>query len=423
MRKITHSGATRWKLQSREMDAPPKPPAPDSKTVRIEVAPMTIAWIIAAVAGLWLLYKLWIVVLLLVNALVLVGMFNPVIEWMEARKVKRMHALFLLVLALSLGSALAIFLTVPSMIDQTTTIIQELPGQRLKLIAILGKHTLTSPLARTMKESNNDQVLARLQTHAVGYWSGAIAAIGYGVTTFFLAFYLLGDGKRTQGALYALVPRDYHMRLARIIHNLEEIVGGYMRGQLITSAALAAFVFLLLTACKVPNALALALFAAIVDVLPFVGGLMAAIPVVLTALGQGQTTGLVVMILMFIYQEFENKVLVPKVYGKALRLSPAAVVLALIAGGLLLGMMGALLALPIAAGLQMIIEELGVEMPGDDSDDPTARARDKETEAAYTLMSAGATAPEAGQIANDLAHDIRAADAWVAASQAKDKAS
>ena len=383
---------------------------------------MTIAWIIAAVAGLWLLYKLWIVVLLLVNALVLVGMFNPVIEWMEARKIKRMHALILVVLVLTLGSALLVFLTLPSMIDQATTIIQELPSQRLKLITVLGKNTLTSPLARAMKDSNIDQSLARLQTHAVGYWSDAVTAIGYGVTTFFLAFYLLGDGKRTQGALYALVPRHYHMRLARIIHNLELIVGGYMRGQLITSAALAAFVFLLLTACGVPNALALALFAALMDVLPFVGGLLAAIPVVLTALGHGQSTGIVVMILMFIYQEFENKVLVPKVYGNALRLSPAAVVLALIAGGLLLGMMGALLALPIAAGLQMIVEELGLELPGDDSDDPTARARDKETEAAYTLMSAGATAPEAGQIANDLAHDIRAADAWVAASQAKDKA-
>jgi hypothetical protein len=129
------------------------------------------------------------------------------------------------------------------------------------------------------------------------------------------------------------------------------------------------------------------------------------------------------MICMFVYQEFENKVLVPKVYGNALRLSPAAVVLALIAGGILLGMMGALLALPIAAGLQMIIEELGVDMPGDDSDDSTERERDQKTEAAYEVMSAGTTAPEAGQIANELAQDIRAADAWVAAKQAKEKAS
>jgi len=404
------------------MDAPPDPPTPDSRTLRIEIAPVTIAWVIAAVAGLWLFFKLWIVVLLLVNALVLVGVFNPVIVSLETRGFKRMTALMLIVLALTLISALAIFLTVPAMIDQFTTIVQDMPAQRLKLIAFLSKQPLTTPLARALKDIPLDQTFLHMQNHAVGYWSDALHAIGYGVTTFFLAFYLLVDGKRAQGALYALAPRHYHMRLARIIHNLELIVGGYMRGQLITSAGLAAFVFLLLTGYGVPNALALALFAAVMDVIPFVGALLAAIPVILTAIGHGQTTGIVVVVLMFIYQEFENKVLVPRVYGNAMKLSPAAVVLALIAGGLLLGMMGALLALPIAAGLQMIIEELGVALPGDDSKDPTARARDQKTEDAYKLMSAGATAPEAGQIANDLAHDIRAADAWVAKSNAKGKA-
>jgi hypothetical protein len=95
------------------------------------------------------------------------------------------------------------------------------------------------------------------------------------------------------------------------------------------------------------------------------------------------------------------------------------VVLALLAGGTLLGVMGALLALPIAAGLQMILEELRVELPGDDSDDRTARARNAKTEATYERMSAGTTAPEAGLIARDLAHDMRDADAEAAATKAK----
>jgi hypothetical protein len=105
------------------------------------------------------------------------------------------------------------------------------------------------------------------------------------------------------------------------------------------------------------------------------------------------------------------------VYSRALRLAPTAVVLALIAGGLLAGVIGALLALPIAAGLQMMLEELRVEMPGDDSEDRQANARDVKTEATYERMSAGASAPEAGQIARSLAHDIREADA-VAAEKA-----
>jgi hypothetical protein len=86
------------------------------------------------------------------------------------------------------------------------------------------------------------------------------------------------------------------------------------------------------------------------------------------------------------------------------------VILALVAGGTLMGVMGALLALPIAAGLLMILEELRVEMPGDDSVDRAERARHAKTEATYEQMSAGTTAPEAGQIAKTLAHDIRDAD-------------
>jgi predicted PurR-regulated permease PerM len=168
---------------------------------------------------------------------------------------------------------------------------------------------------------------------------------------------------------------------------------------------------------KVPNALALALFAALVDVIPFIGGLLATAPAVLAALSRGLPVGIVVLVVLFIYQEIENRILVPKVYGQVLRLAPTTVVLALLAGGILHGVIGALLALPIAAGLQMMLQELRVEMPGDDSDDRLAHARNAKTEATYERMSAGATAREAGQIARSLAHDIRHADAVEAAKE------
>ena len=293
------------------------------------------------------------------------------------------------------------------------------PAARAQVIDLLEKRSSTAPLAHVVQNAGLPEMFARIQSWLIGYSSEAVKVLGYFATTFVLSFYLLADGKRTQGALYAVVPRDYHMRLARIIHNLETIVGGYMRGQLITSAAIALFTFLLLSICQVPHALSLALFAGLADVVPFVGGLLAAGPAVLSALPRGLPVAAVVLGSLFVYMEFENRVLVPKVYGHVLRLSPAAVVLALLAGGTLLGVMGALLALPIAAGLQMILQELRVEMPGDDSDDRPERARNAKTEATYERMSAGSTAPEAGQIATALAHDLRDADVLVAAQEAR----
>ena len=78
----------------------------------------------------------------------------------------------------------------------------------------------------------------------------------------------------------------------------------------------------------------------------------------------------IVLFAMIGYQEFESRVIVPRVYGQALRLSSAVVVIALLVGGKVGGIIGALLALPIAAALRMLIEELRVDLPGDDTDDP-----------------------------------------------------
>jgi predicted PurR-regulated permease PerM len=385
--------------------------------IRFEVAPRSIAWILATIGGVWLFLQLRAVVLLLVVALVFAGTFNPLVEWLERRRIKRPYALALLFVALFLATSLLIFLTIPPLLEQLAEIVRAAPRYREQLIALLQHSDLTAPLARAVQNAGLPQTLAHLESYLVGSAPQAVTALGWAVTTLFLTFYLLADGKRTQGALYAVVPRDYHMRLARILQNLETIVGGYMRGQLITSVAIGVFTYLLLIICGVQNALSLALFAAVVDVIPFIGGLLATAPAVLVALSRGLPTALVVLVALFIYQELETRVLIPKVYGRVLRLSPTTVVIALLSGAILLGVIGALLALPIAAGLQMILEELRVELPGDDSNDRLADARDASTEATYERMSAGATAPESGQIARTLAHDIREADAVEAAKE------
>lgn len=388
-----------------------------STVVRFEVTPRSIAWILATVGGVWLFLQLRAIVLLLVVALVVAGTFNPLVEWIERRGVKRIYALTLLFVALLLGASLLIFLTVPPLLEQLAQIVHDAPRHREQLIVLLGQRDFTAPLARALQHAGLEQTFARIESGLVGYTPQALTALGWAVTALFLAFYFLADGKRTQGVLYAVVPRHYHMRLARILQNLETIVGGYMRGQLITSVAMGVFTYLLLIICGVPNALSLALFAAVVDVIPFMGGLLATAPAVLSALSRGMPVTVAVLLAMVVYQEFENRVLVPRVYGRALRLAPATVILALLAGGILLGVIGALLALPVAAGLQMVLAELRVEMPGDDSDDHAADARDAKTEATYESMSAGTTAPEAGRIAKNLAHDIRAADAVDAAKE------
>jgi len=180
-----------------------------------------------------------------------------------------------------------------------------------------------------------------------------------------------------------------------------------MRGQLITSVAMAVFTFSVLTVFRVDDALALALFAGMTDIIPFVGGYVASLPAIVAVSGSGIAAVLIVTALMFAYQEFESRILVPRVYGKVLRLPPAIVVISLLVGGTLLGIVGALLALPIAAGLQMVVRELRVELPGETPTDATMRARDQKAEHMYEQLSEGATAADAGVIAGELARKLR----------------
>ncbi len=390
--------------------------AQDPSVVRFDITPRSCALVLATVAGVWLAYELRLVALILLMALILAGTFNPMVEWMEARGIKRGAALGLLLLALTACAALLHFLTFPPLIEQLTQMVQTAPETRARLIALLSAHAMTVPLAHMLESAGLERTFAQIKTYLLGYTSLAVRVLGYGATTVALSFYLLADGKRAQGVAYAIVPRDYHMRLARILQNMETIVGGYMRGQLITSTSIGVFTFALLTICKVPNALAFALFASVTDVLPFIGGLMIIPPAVIAALPNGLPVAGIVFVSFCVYTEFESRILVPKVYGQVLRLSPTVVILALLAGGTLMGVVGALLALPIAAGLLMILEELRVEMPGDDSVDRAERARHAKTEATYEQMSAGTTAPEAGQIAKHLAQDMRDADLTNAAA-------
>jgi predicted PurR-regulated permease PerM len=336
-----------------------------TETVRVEISSRSIALIIGSIAAVVLVYELRVVWLILILALILAGTFHPLIKWMESRGVRRITALILLFAALSIIAALFLFLTVPPLVAQLSQLIQNAPGTRTRLITLLGERNFTMPFADMVQRVKLDDSFSAVETYVVGNSSRAAHVVAYGATTLVLSFYLLADGDRAHAVVYSIVPRGWHARLRRIFAKLETIVGGYMRGQLITSAAIGVFTFLLLLICGVDDALTLALFAAVVDVLPFIGGLLVIVPAVLSALPRGVPIALAVLAALLIYMEFESRILVPAVYGRVLRLSPTVVILALVAGGTLMGILGALLALPIAAGLLMILSELHLEMPGD----------------------------------------------------------
>jgi predicted PurR-regulated permease PerM len=374
----------------------------------IEIPARTVLVAAAAGAALWLLVRLWPVLLVLAMSLILVGTLNPIVGALERRGLRRGAAVAATLLTLVAFFAGVALLTAPALWSELGRLVHEVPAMQAHLASWLERSEFTAPLARSIRDADPSKLLVASSRDAVEISSRLGARVGYGATTVALAVYMLVDPERAQGALYAIVPRQYHVRLARVALGLETIVGGYVRGQLLTSAAIGVYVFALLTLFRLPDALAFALFAAAADVVPLVGGALTLLPIATVALPHGSVVTVAVVVLVILYQEFENRVLVPRVYGRVLRLDAVAVTIALLVGGQLLGVLGAFLALPLAAGLRMIIEELRVELPGQPGEASDARAREEQrAEETYAALTAGTPAKEAAVVAVAIADEIR----------------
>ena len=378
---------------------------------RIDVSTRSLLKILLAVAVVWLLVKLWYVLLLVAIALVIVGTFRPIVAWLEDRRVPRFLALGIVFFAVVVSVFLVGLLTIPVLVAQLADILEKAPALQARIADEMRRSQLLRPLAASVRAFDLHATFGGLSEHLFDWSSQALVIVGEGVTTFFLALYVIAGREREQGALFALVPRSYHLRLARVLASLETIVGGYVRGQVITSVLMGVFTFAILTAFGAPNALALGVFACMTDVIPFVGGLIATTPAVLAALTRGVPSAVIVLVCMVVYQAFESRILVPRVYGRVLRLSPAAVIVALLIGGTLLGLPGALLALPVAAAIRTLVRDLRVELPGEAETSKGQLRSDAAAERDYAERAEGAKAIDAAVIAGTMEAELREARA------------
>ena len=377
------------------------------RVIRIELPGGSIIALLLLAAGLWLLGRLLPVVLVLVAALIIVGTISPAVRWLEARRLRRGAGIAIVFAGLMVVASLLITMTIPSLMSQAANLLDQEPEIRARLAQWLAGSHLTSPLAELLRKVHSGDLGRLAASNALEYSTRAIAIFAYLLSSMFLALYVMIDRDRLRGGLFLVVPRTHHIRLSRVMLNLETIVGGYIRGQVITSAFMCLFVFVLLKSCAVPNALAIAVFAGLADVLPYIGALLSVGAAATAALSCGPAITAIVLVAMMIYKQFENAVLVPRVYGRVLRLPSSVILLSLLAGGLLLGVVGTLLALPVAAALLMLVEELRVELPGqqEQAEDVEIRERDDRGEAEYERRAEGMPAEQAAAIAVEISTD------------------
>jgi predicted PurR-regulated permease PerM len=182
-----------------------------------------------------------------------------------------------------------------------------------------------------------------------------------------LALYLTADAGRIRSWLLGFVPPAQRPRASRLAGHVGTRLGGWLRGQILLSAIIGVIVLIGLLALGVPYAVLLALVAAIGEAIPMVGPILSAVPAVLVGLTQSPTTGLLVLALYVVVQQLENHLIVPKVMERAVEIHPLAIMLALLAGSQLMGITGAILSVPVAAAIAVILDEF---RHGDEGDAP-----------------------------------------------------
>ena len=331
--------------------------------------------LVGAVLTVALVWTAWQVrsalLLIYVASLVAIGL-SPLVQAIERRRAplsgKRRHfrrlprwAAILVIYLVLIGALVGVgLLTIPPLVQQGQDLAAALPSLTERAQNwLVDNGILSKPIS--VREAVEQAPVNG--TNAVGTVLGAIWGVVGGlfgfVTILILAFYFLVDSRNIVRAFLRLFPYADRTRVEDACHRVVTKVSAWLGGQLLLGFIIGTTAAIGLGLMGVPYSMVLALIAGIGEMIPIVGPLLAAIPAVLVALSVSPTLALGVLVFFVVQQQFENHVLVPKVMERQVGVSAVIVIVALLIGGTLLGIMGAILAVPTAAILQVLFEELG----------------------------------------------------------------
>ena len=319
---------------------------------------------LAVAAGVWVLLEAWQVITWIVIAILLAVALTPAVDALERRGLPSAAAVPAVCLAAVAVVGLLAWALIPPLIRQTTELIEATPGAldditrgRGPLGFLQSDYGLVNRAREALKDQSGGSVLG-FTSPALGVLRGILTAVVATVTISFLVFFLLREGRRWVDAGLDLLPPASRPRWERVLAGVTRTIRGYVTGNLLISLVAGLVSYVTLLATGVPYALPLSVLVAVLDLIPLVGATLGTVLVAAVALGQGLVPCLVVVAVFIVYQQLENHLLQPVIYGRTVQLSPLMVLIAVLVGGQIAGIIGALLAIPIAGSIQVVLVEL-----------------------------------------------------------------
>lgn len=327
---------------------------------KIEISTGTFLRAIVIALGFVFLYLIRDVVAVVLFSVVIASAIEPAAQWFMRFRLPRILSVLIVYIIAFVFLAAAFSLIIPSLFAEISSVspdslIKSASGAFFELVPELPVSISDAIIALI---ENSRDYLGQL---AGGFFQATSAVFG-GALSFILiivlSFYLSVQENGIENFLRVVTPLEYERYILDLWSRARRKIGSWMQSQILLGVLIGVMVYLGLTILQIKFALSLAVLAAIFELIPVFGPVLAAIPAVLVALLQSPALGLVVVIFYFIVQQFENHLIVPVVFKKAVGVPPILVVIALIVGGKLGGLFGLLLAVPAAAVLVEFLNDV-----------------------------------------------------------------
>lgn len=338
-----------------------------------------LAYLLLAFLAYRLLARAWPALSVLLTAFAFAYLAHPVVRFFEARRLPRALGVVLVYLGLGLFLGLASFLTAQTVVE-LSHLARELPRLLDPLLAwFLGlpdrvealpiPEALEPILAEAGRNLQGllqgflEAVVRWLQGllsqggNLLGFFTGLLGGIFQLLTALTLSIYFLYDLPRLGQAALRAFPEPYQPLVAELAHKLDRSVGGYVRGQLLVAFLVGLLVGVGLWLVGVPLAASLGFLAGVFNLIPFVGVIVSGVPALLLAATGGFGKVLLAFLVLWLANQLEGNLLGPLIVGRATRLHPVTAIAAILVGGTLFGLWGALLGVPAAAFFKVLLED------------------------------------------------------------------
>lgn len=303
-----------------------------------------------------------VIILIVVSLFLAIGL-NPVVGWLTARNLRRGPAIGLVFLGV-IGAFVGFgFAVVPPVVEQSDAFVQALPSylddlRRSPTIRQFDEDY--GVIERAQEYVTSGDLGQRLFGGLVGVGRVVLNAVFSSLSVLIMTLYFLAALPSMKRQAYRLVPASRRQRIQLLADEILQRIGGFVSGAFTVAfiAGLTSYAFLLVVG--LPYALALAVFVALLDLIPLVGATIAAVVVSLLGFTESVAVGVACIIFYVAYQQFENYVIYPRVMRRAVDVPAPLTVVAVLLGGALLGIVGALLAIPTAAAILLIVRQVAI---------------------------------------------------------------